>query len=322
MASARGGYAVACVVALLGLNGTGAVAEDAPGGEFSQIARLAAHSLLLGAARAGDRIVAVGERGHVLLSDDSAASWRQVRAPTRATLTAVTFPTPREGWAVGHDAVILHTADRGETWELQHRDPELESPLLDVWFADAERGIAVGAYGLYLATSDGGATWASRAIGETDAHLNAIAAAGDGRLYVAGEFGLLLRSDDAGASWQGLDSPYEASFFDVLPLADGGLLLAGLRGSVFRSEDGGETWAAIESRTTNSLMGGVALDDGNRVVLGGIVGTLLVSVDGGREFARDQRADRKAIAALVARPDGGIAVFGAFGADRLEAGDR
>ena len=111
------------------------------------IAPAAVRSLLLDLAWAGGRMVAVGERGHVLLSDDDGRSWRQAQAvPSRTMLTAVAFADQRHGWAVGHDEIILHTADGGETWQRQHWAPQSQQPLLDVWFADAARGIAVGAY--------------------------------------------------------------------------------------------------------------------------------------------------------------------------------
>ena len=44
----------------------------------------ALRSTLLDVASAGQRLVAVGERGHVLLSDDQGKTWRQARTvPTR-----------------------------------------------------------------------------------------------------------------------------------------------------------------------------------------------------------------------------------------------
>ncbi len=292
---------------------TGLAAEDV---EYSEPARLAAQSLLLDAAVAGERTVAVGERGHILLSEGSAALWRQVRAPTRSTLTAVHFPTASGGWAVGHDAVILHTDDGGESWERQHHAPELESPLLDVWFGNDRRGYAIGAYGLFLSTSDGGATWERRMISDNDSHHNAIVQAPDGRFYIVGEFGSIFRSEDGGEIWVELDSPYEASFFGLLAPPDGALLVFGLRGRVYRSVDGGETWRRIETGTENSLMGGAVLDNGN-VVLGGLVGTVLVGTDG-TAFQSTQRSDRRAVSALVSLPDGTVAVFGAFGVDVFE----
>src|SRR3546814_9158629 len=50
---------------------------------------LAEHGLINGLARAGKRLVAVGERGHILYSDDQANTWQQASVPVRSALTAV-----------------------------------------------------------------------------------------------------------------------------------------------------------------------------------------------------------------------------------------
>jgi len=284
--------------------------------ESSVLARLASRSLLLGAARAGDSLVAVGERGHVLISRDAGESWEQVVAPTRVTLTAVHLPTPEVGFAVGHDSVILKTGDGGRSWERQHEAPDLESPLLDVLFLNAERGFAVGAYGQFLETTDGGKRWESRMISDLDVHHNAIVASDDGQLYIAGEQGSLFRSSDGGTSWETLESPSGASFFGGLALPGGRLMLFGLGGRVFRSGPGGEDWQRIENDTQSSLMGGAIGAEGRTIVLGGIAGVLLESRDGGESFDLSQRPDRKAVAdALVTQR--GVVLFGAFG---VEAG--
>src|SRR5579862_7513799 len=78
-----------------------------------------AQAVLLGVARAGSRLVAVGERGLVVVSDDEGRTWRQVPTPVSVTLTAVVFESPRSGWAVGHRGVILHSADGGNSWSRQ-----------------------------------------------------------------------------------------------------------------------------------------------------------------------------------------------------------
>src|SRR5512144_624546 len=80
---------------------------------------LAARGLLNGLARAGQRIVAVGQRGHVLYSDDAGKTWKQATVPVSSDLVAVSFPDATHGWAVGHDGVILHTDDAGVTWTRQ-----------------------------------------------------------------------------------------------------------------------------------------------------------------------------------------------------------
>ena len=71
----------------------------------------AAKSLLNGVANAGQRIVAVGQRGHIVLSDDGGKTWTQAKVPVSSDLVAVYFPTPAKGWAVGILAALLFLVD-------------------------------------------------------------------------------------------------------------------------------------------------------------------------------------------------------------------
>lgn len=316
-------FLLAAFASLSALAGTGLGAQEGapaavPSGAADAAipARLAPHSLLLDAAERGALWVAVGERGHILTSKDKGVSWSQSPVPTRVLLTAVWMVDERLGWAVGHDETILRTKDGGATWESVYTDPDAERPLLDVWFSDAENGFAVGAYGAFLVTADGGTSWSERPISEDDFHLNALAASADGTLYIAAEAGHLYRSDDRGATWRALPSPYDGSFFGVLPLADGALLAYGLRGELFRSTDRGENWTAVASGTQATLMSGLELG-GGRVVIAGLAGALLVSDDSGMTFRGSPQADRKGNVALLGAP-GRLVLFGEGGARPLE----
>lgn len=307
---------------LAGLALVAPAAAQEPGGAVTPIGPavlqpLAAKSLILDAARAGDRLVAVGERGHILLSDDGGQSWRQVAVPADSTLTAVDFADARNGWAVGHDSVILATTDGGESWTLQHANPEWEQPLMDVLFTDPQTGIAVGAYGLYMETRDGGRTWADRRVLESedgmDFHYNAVLAPGPDLRLIAGEAGALLVSTDRGANWTQLPSPYDGSFFDAIALDERTWLAFGLQGHISRTEDGGQSWTEIASHTTAGLMGGARLEDG-RIVLVGLQGVVLASEDGGRSFTLSQRGDRVALADAAVAANGSLILLGEQGA--------
>jgi photosystem II stability/assembly factor-like uncharacterized protein len=320
-----------------------ASAQDAeredPAANPAEIAPLAARSLLLDLAWAGPRVFAVGERGHILHSDDAGKTWVQSPAPASATLTAVYFADDKHGWAVGHVETILATSDGGESWRLSHFEPGNPQPLLDVAFADAVRGVAVGAYGVIYLTADGGSVWsqvpfepealpgADKVAAAPDEmevdvdlgfefHLNAIARGQDGRMYIGAEAGRLFRSDDDGAHWRELPSPYDGSFHGVLPLGGDALLAFGLRGNLFRSDDGGGTWAEVPTGTTALLNGGAQVD-ADTVVIVGMAGVILVSRDGGRSFALHQQDDRKAISAVVPSGDGALIVAGEGGVRRL-----
>ncbi len=325
----------------------GAVPED----DYSDPAPLATQALLLDAASVDGRLVAVGDHGIVLISNDGGETWNQSLVPTRSMLTGVWFHDADLGWVVGHDAVILKTTDGGATWRRVNFQPDLLLPLFDVWFADAENGIAIGPYGFVLKTTDGGETWEESQLdaqpaagdsgpakdaaeepgteetefweedvsGASDFHLNEISLDEEGRLYVAGEAGHVYRSDDQGQTWVSLPSDYAGSFFSALPLPDGRLLVFGLRGNVFASSDGGLTWEVVETPVEVSLNGGTVLPDGT-VVIVGMSGAILVSRDGGESFTVVQRDDRKAMITVVARQDGGLLLFGEGGIVRLDSG--
>jgi photosystem II stability/assembly factor-like uncharacterized protein len=271
---------------------------------------------LLDVADRGGPLISVGERGHVLVSRDRGGSWTQADVPTRALLTGVFMHDAQIGWAVGHDEVVIRTRDGGLTWERVHDAPEREKPLLDVWFANARRGLAVGAYGGLLATSDGGDTWEARRVnGDDDFHLNAIVAAPDGTLYLAAEAGHLYRSDDGGGTWQVLPSPYQGSFFGLLPLSDGPLLAFGLRGHLYRSPDRGRAWERIETGSDATLTSALQLGPG-RFVVAGMAGTLLWS--DGATVRKQELPDRKAAVALARADEGYLLLFGEGGVRRIE----
>lgn len=249
-------------------------------------------SVLLAAAQAGTRLVAVGERGIVVLSDDGGASWRQAEVPTSVGLTAVRFADARTGWAVGHGGVVLATSDGGERWERRLDGRQLarlllddakrsgdaaavqaaerlvqegpDKPLLDLLHLDGQRLLAVGAYGLALASEDGGrswTSWASRLPNPKGLHLYAARRQGD-TLLLAGEQGLVLLSQDGGHSFRRLDTPYRGSFFTAELLSEREMVLAGLRGTVLRSADAGASWSPVAVPVPAAITATVRTPDG------------------------------------------------------------
>lgn len=205
----------------------------------SEIMPRSAYALLLDIVNTGSHLLAVGEHGSIVVSNDG-VKWEQVKAPVRSPLTAITFVDAQNGWAVGHDAAIVKTSDGGKTWVLQNFQPELEKPLLDVLFLDGTNGFAVGAYGLFLKTSDGGGTWTevdAPAVRGGETHLNAMTKLDNGNLLIVGEQGMIAVSADNGATWSKLKSPYDSSFFGAIASGATGAIIYGLRGNVYKMDD-------------------------------------------------------------------------------------
>lgn len=312
------------VLSMLMLASAPLQAASEEGNNFSVMSAKAQHSLLLDVASLGKRLVTVGDRGHILTSDDNGASWLQAKVPTKQMLTAVFFVDDSHGWAVGHDAQILATTDGGTTWVKQFEDLEREegAPFLDVWFKDRNNGYVVGAYGALLETTDGGANWVDigERMGNEDLfHLNAIVEVKDSGLFVVGEQGVMFRSPDWGQTWETLEGPYEGSLFGALGTDEAGALLVyGLRGHLFRSADFGSTWQAIKLNNANNDPLEFGLADGNRLADGSIVvvghgGTVLKSTDNGRTFSVTNRADRLSLAGVAAMENGNLILVGQGG---------
>lgn len=281
----------------------------------------AIHSLLLDVVHAGSRLVVVGDRGHILYSDDQGHRWTQAQVPTRQMLTAVFFVDDQHGWAVGHDTRILASQDGGITWTQQYEDLGRQAPLLDVWFKDRRQGFAVGAYGALLSTDDGGQHWqdiSDRLDNSEQLHLNAIAVIKHAGLFIVGEQGSLFRSADGGQHWETMHSSYGGSLFGVVATAQASTLLVyGLRGNLLRSTDFGETWQAVplpgpQGPLRFGLAGASLLADGSLVVVGN-GGTVLRSRDDGQTFTLFNRPDRLALSAVTAADAGHLVLAGQGG---------
>jgi photosystem II stability/assembly factor-like uncharacterized protein len=278
---------------------------------------LAERGLVNALALAGTRVVAVGQRGHVLYSDNDGAAWKQARVPLSADLAAVYFASPGEGWAVGHDGVILHSTDGGASWERRfdgRNDPQVaDKPLLDVWFDAQGRGLAVGAFGLVLRSEDRGRSWRHAEDlmdNPKGLHLNAIRALGQD-LYIVGEQGLVLKRPAGAARFTAVATPYQGSFFGLAG-DDQRLVVFGLRGTALYSADGGGSWSSIATGTRTGLVAGAVQADGALLLLSQ-GGQLLRSRDGGASFRQVEGVPAGPSAALLSLPGGGLLIGGPRG---------
>ncbi len=280
----------------------------------AELTTAATKAMMLSAARAGTRMVVVGDRGIVLLSDDDGATFRQARSvPVRSTLTAVCFAGEKTGWAVGHWGAVLRTDDAGESWKVQRTDTSADQPLFSVYFKDAEHGWAVGLWSLMIETADGGKTWTPVRLpappgsgGKADRNLMKIFADRAGTLFVAAEQGSVLRSED-GQTWSYVDTGYKGTFWTGIALTNGTLLVGGLRGTIYRSVDGGRSWRESKTDLRSSITDfGEA---GGKVIAVGLDGASFESDDGGATFHSSQREDRLPFTALAVAANGHLVKF-------------
>lgn len=216
------------------------------------------------------RVLAVGERGSILLSDDQGVSWQaaQVTPQREVALTALVALDSQRVLAVGHDGWILRSDDGGKHWREVRHDSELGEPLLGVWAAGGDRVLAFGSFGKFYQSDDAGLSWHKLALDIDSAHLNGMDGGADGRRMLVGEQGLVLRSVDAGAHWEPLPTFYKGSLFGIVRLSANDWVAYGMRGHVFVSHDFGERWRQLEIGNALPLYGHARLPGGGLVIVG------------------------------------------------------
>jgi len=295
------GLAITCAIAAQQVP---AIAQSMLNPTPARQSPVATSAQILGAARAGQRIVAVGDHGVVLLSDDNGSSFRQAKGvPVSSPLTSVTFVDAQHGWAVGQWGTILVTLDGGETWRIQRQETSADRPLFGVHFFDATHGVAVGLWSLILSTTDGGSTWSPQSIApmpgaqKADLNLLSLFPGQNETIYATAEKGQLLVSHDRGQVWAYINTGYKGSLWCGAQLPDGTVLVGGQRGTLLKQQPGQVAWQRIEVAGTGSLTS-VALS-GQKVLVVGLDGTIIASEDGALHTTESKQADAASLTVAI-----------------------
>ena len=267
---------------------------------------MAVRAVYLDLAAAGDRLVAVGEYGLILFSDDGGTTWQQAQVPTSVTFTAVDFPTDQKGWAVGHDGVVLHSTDRGETWQIQLSGLDVNVKAK----AQIEKKVAELSAVLDAAPEEGRSEHANRLedmellLSDMSVPIEANAPTSlldvlfmdESTGYAVGAFGMIIETRDGGRNWtpivarmNNIDG-YHYYGIDKMSV-DGSdvLFLAGEVGLVMRSMDGAVTWEMLSSPYEGSFFGITA--SSNEVLAYGLGGHAFISKDLGQSWQAVEKSD-------------------------------
>ncbi|MDB5985132.1 MAG: hypothetical protein JWR16_185 [Nevskia sp.] len=304
---------------------------------------------LLAGAMSATRIVAVGLRGVIATSDDQGKSWRQRASPVSSDLVAVSFVANGKGWAAGHDGVVLHTEDGGNTWlkqldgqaackrmeayyqeKLDGGDASVapfvsavkancsdgtgDLPWLDVFFTDERTGYVVGPFGNIMATADGGVSWEPwqhKMENDRGLHLNQMARVNN-ELYIAAEQGVVFKWNAAEQKFKRHQTPYSGTYFGIT--GDASKLLAfGLRGTAYRSLDAGQTWAAVPTDAGAAVNAAATLADGRVVMVTQNARVLLSTSAQADHFKQLTVARPMQFTDVLAVAPNAVAIFGTAG---------
>lgn len=189
---------------------------------------------------------------HPLLSQTN--HWLIQESPASERLNRIVFQEDTLGWIAGRDGTILHSSDRGNTWQFQHSG--IDDEIFDIFMLDAQNGWATalqppsgGKFGTnILRTTNGGATWQTRFIPQD--YYYSIFFADTLHGFLGGFGGDFVETFDGGVQWTpanvdsnvfAVNDIFRFSFFSE----DYGYAMGGrfdIAGAVWQTTNGGALW--------------------------------------------------------------------------------
>lgn len=287
-----------------------------------------AKNVLLDITRIDSRLVAVGEHGIIIFSDDEGLSWQQASVPVSVTITAIYFSSPAHGWAAGHQGVILYSHDGGKSWIKQFSGREAYQQAKNMVHLKSEQLQAQ----IAGSSDETEKTTLQYQIEDLQFSLKDIEKAlnngpseplfdiwfRDAKQGIAvGAYGLILTTSDGGQQWQ-LHPQYLSNldkfhFYAVNEQDNGDLFLAGESGTLWRSIDKGENWQNLSAPYEGSLFGITTSKDGALLTYG-LRSNIFRSEDDGASWQRISTENDTALLGAYIADSGSIYLVGVSGA--------
>lgn len=308
---------------------------------------------LIAVIRVDQRLIAAGQHGVIIISDDNGLTWTQVTVPVDLSLTGIYFSSARKGWAVGHYGTILQTEDGGITWkktltgldvidalnvsanEALKNSPSSPDTKLKQRVATAYQAagpskpflaigkcgggvLAAGQQDIAMFSSDGGLSWQQWTSNIDNPHFNNIYTIiqDANSTILVGESGMVLKGDADCKNFKSLQMPYATTLLDGMLIGPGTLLLYGIDGNIFKSSDDGTTWKTFSLPVDSVVDSGAMLKSG-RVLLATVGGRLFLSDEEINNFQELSISEPFQIADMVVAPNGNVIIVGNGGVSIL-----
>ena len=287
----------------------------------------ALEGLLLDVAHDGERMLVAGEQGHIFFSDDLGQNWVHADVPVSLAITSVTFAGNDEAWATAHDGYLLHSTDKGSTWQVQLTGSDVASlsvgaieervtalqKAVDEASDDTREDLEWVLDDTLFALDEANAAIEN---GMTTPLLR-VWFANDNDGFALGAYGVFLRTRDGGDTWvvdsNRLDNPDNYHLYYIVQSKAGTLLVVGEAGTLLRSTDNGDEWQSVRAPYEGSYFGAVAASDGSLLTFG-LRGNVFRSTDEGESWSSIDTGDRRTLMGGTGGEDGSVIIVGAAGA--------
>ena len=275
-------------------------------------------TLLVDVIAVGERLLAVGERGRVLISTDQGASWQQGQVPVSVMLTAIATAGDSVLWGVGHDGIVIKSSDAGDSWSKVLEGGQITQLVADYYkalVAEAEADPNYDEYQLeelVFRAEDAAIALEDNVLPTL---LNVRFSDADNG-YLLGAYGLLMATRDGGQSWQVMNEALgnvDGFHLNDISFTEDSTIIAGEGGILFRSRDSGASWEALYSPYDGSFFGIEHLGN-NQLIAYGLRGNAFESADDGDSWQQISLPLNRTLTGMAQLADGTQILVGSFGA--------
>ncbi|KAJ6990660.1 photosystem II stability/assembly factor HCF136 [Populus alba x Populus x berolinensis] len=259
----------------------------------------------------------LGTRQTIMETKDGGNTWVQRSIPSAEDedfnyrFNSISFKG-KEGWIVGKPAILLYTADSGETWERIPLSAQLPGDMVYIKATEEKSAEMVTDEGAIYVTSNRGYNWRAAVQESVSATLNRTVSSGiSGASYYTGTFNTVNRSPNGNyvavssrgnfyltwepgqAFWQPHNRAIARRIQNMGWRADGGLWLLVRGGGLYLSKGIGisEEFEEIPVQSRGFGILDVGYRSKEEAWAAGGSGILLRTTNGGKTWTRDKAAD-------------------------------
>ncbi len=275
---------------------------------------------LNGLSVSGNSIIAVGDGGELIRSEDEGVSW--IHEPKGGTdFLTITASYQNTIVAAGRGGLIIRSHDHGKTWE------GVESRVTSDLFGSISTKSEVLVFGdksTILRSNDDGLSWKTISFTSGTYLIRTMTVSEEGRILLLGtNSGQIFRSDDSGASWRQVWENHGAAINYIASGSDNAVRVAvGDHGTLLRSIDGGLSWLLVNTSFTRTLIQATYSQASHAFLCIGEDGILLASIDDGQSWRRIFLPLNRTLRAIQVNDNGHVFAAGLRGSVVKGVGDQ
>ena len=285
---------------------SGTILKSTDGGDSWQVLDNVPTNVILRGVRMLDlqTVLVSGHRGVALKSSDAGATWKVLNTFTEENLTKIAVIYPNKVW-IGTQGQLLHSYDKGETFELQYPEGRVER----IFFLDEQNGWVAGVGGFVARTTNGGNTWVEQDSKITEGwRLTGICFKDANEGWLISDVGKVAWTTNGGTTWNRIDGPvfnHRTCRYD-----ENGLVHINGWGGIFTTTDRGANWNQIFDHPQSWHF---ELRPGGRIWTYGAANALQKSEDAGATWTKSYQGNADNIVDLKCKGDSCFVLSGEAG---------